>query len=461
MDALVLSKIQFAVTIFYHFLFVPLTIGLVIICAIIETKYFRTKNPLYLQMAEFWGKLFTINMVIGVVTGVTMEFQFGTNWSIYSKFMGDIFGSPLAIEALVAFFLESTFIGVWIFGRKKFSPKIRMISMWCVAVGTNLSALWIITANGFMQNPVGYEIVNGKAQMVDFGALVTNPYAWFMFFHTVVGCYICGSFFVMAVSAYNILRKKSIEMFKKSFKYGLVMATVASILTPIIGHQFGAYTAKVQPTKAAAIEAIWDSGENVSMPLILFTDGEGKPIIDAIKIPGLASFLYTNSFDGKIKGLTELDAENRAQIKAEQGVDLKEGEGIPPVAAVFYSFRIMVTLGIFFIFASLYGVYLWRTKKLEKTKWYLKLITWSVLLPYVAINLGWAVTEMGRQPFVVVGELLTSQAASPLHPAQVWFSLICLILFYMILIVADVYLMLKYIKKGPEKLEEGGAEHAA
>ncbi len=445
MEAVMLSRIQFAVTIFYHFLFVPLTIGLVIICAVIETKFARTRNPLYERMGDFWGKLFTINLVLGIVTGIAMEFQFGTNWSEYSKYMGDIFGSPLAIEALVAFFLESTFIGVWIFGRKRFSPVMRAVSMWCVAIGTNLSALWIITANGFMQNPVGYKLAEdgSKLLMEDFGAVVTNPYAWFIFFHTVIACYLVGSFFVMGISAWHIRRKSNVELFKKSFKYGLVMALFAATVTPLIGHKFGEYTAKMQPAKAAAMEAIWETGTQ-DFPLVKFTNAEGESTVEMFNIPKLGSYMYTGDFNGTVTGLNDIPEDMR-----------------PPVGLVFYSFRGMVTIGVILMFLSWYGLYLYRSKKLFKKNWYTKVLPFAIILPYLAINMGWIVTEVGRQPWAVYGLMLTEDAASPLAPAQIIFSLGSLVVFYTILLIANVYLMIKYARKGPEEAASGGVKHVA
>lgn len=440
MDALMLSRVQFAMTVFYHFLFVPLTIGLVILVAVMETKYYRSRNPLYKQMAEFWGRLFVINFVLGVVTGITMEFQFGTNWSEYSKFMGDIFGAPLAIEALVAFFLESTFIAVWIFGRNKFSPKIRVLSMWMVALGTNISALWIITANGFMQNPVGYMLAEdgSKVIMTDFAALLLNPYTWWMFFHTVIACYVVGSFFVLGISSYHLLRRQNVEFFKKSFKYGLAMALFAVTLTPIIGHSFGTYTTQVQPAKAAAMEAIWESGVQ-DFSVLSFVDSKGERVFDQITIPQLGSLMYTNRFSGEVIGLNDIPADER-----------------PPVAPVFYSFRAMVLLGFFFLALAWTGFYYFKTNKLLDKKWYLRTMLWSIVLPYIAINLGWVVTEMGRQPWAVYGLMRTADAVSPIPSAQVWFSLISLIIFYTVLLIANVYLMIKFARKGPDPLVDGG-----
>jgi len=447
-DVLLLSRFQFAITIFYHFLFVPLTIGLVILVACMETQYARTLNPTYRKMANFWGKLFTINFVMGIITGITMEFQFGTNWSEYSKYMGDIFGSPLAIEALVAFFLESTFMGIWLFGKDKISPKFRAFCMWMVALGTNISALWIITANGFMQNPVGYVVRNGRAELNDFWALVTNPYAWNMFFHTVIGCYIVGAFFVMAISAYHLLRKNEVEFFKKSFKFGLLLGLFAATVTPFMGHQSGVSAAKYQPAKGAAMEAVWETGKGQGFSIVQIPDVKNEKNFEFLTIPKLGSFFYTNSFDGEIVGLKDIPKEDR-----------------PNVNLVYYSFRLMVALGMFFMALTWYGFYLNRKGKLENSKRYLKITIWSVLLPYIAINAGWIVAEVGRQPWTVYKLMRTAESVSPISVPQIWFSLISLILFYTLLLIADVYLMLKFAKKGPAALKEpateGGVAHVS
>jgi cytochrome d ubiquinol oxidase subunit I len=447
-DVLLLSRIQFAVTVFYHFLFVPLTIGLVVLVAFMETKYARTLNPLYRQMADFWGKLFTINFVMGVVTGITMEFQFGTNWSEYSKYMGDIFGSPLAIEALLAFFLESTFIGIWIFGRDKISPKLRAFSMWMVALGTNISALWIITANGFMQNPVGYVIRNNRVELENFWEVLTNPYAWHMFFHTVVSCYIVGSFFVMAISAYHLLRKNEVPFFKKSFKFALALGIFGATLTPFIGHQSGVFASKMQPAKGAALEAVWETQSEMPFHIIQIPDPENeRNAFEALSIPKLGSFFYTNTFDGKVTGLKDIPKEDR-----------------PNVALTFYSFRLMVALGVFFMITTWYGFYLYKKNKLVESPRFLKMVLWSVLLPYIAINAGWMVAEVGRQPWTVYGLMRTAEAVSPITVPEVLFSMISLVAFYTVLLVADVYLIVKYAKKGPSKLnmeEEGGLSHVS
>lgn len=438
-EVLLLSRLQFAITVFYHFLFVPMTIGVVILVAVMETKFARTGLPLYRRMADFWGKLFAINFVLGVITGITMEFQFGTNWSEYSRYVGDIFGSPLAIEALLAFFLESTFMGIWLFGKNKFSPKMRAFAIWMVALGTNISALWIITANGFMQNPVGYKLAEGRVELESFTELVTNPYAWHMFFHTVVSCYIVGSFFVMAVSAYHMLKKNDVPFFKKSFKYALTMALVASTLTPFIGHQSGVYATSVQPAKGAAMEAVWETQSEMPFHIIQIPDPENKTnAFEALSIPKLGSFFYTNSFDGTVTGLNDIPADEQ-----------------PNVALTYYSFRAMVVLGLFFVFISWYAFYLYRKNKLENSTKFLKVVLYSVLLPLIAINLGWMVAEVGRQPWAVYGLMKTSDAVSPIAMGQIWFSLVGLVVFYTILLIADVYLLIKYAKKGPVGVTDG------
>lgn len=439
LDVLLLSRIQFAVTIIYHFLFVPLTLGLVLLVAIMETLYASTKQDLYRRMADFWGKLFVINFALGVVTGITMEFQFGTNWSEYSKFMGDIFGAPLAIEALVAFFLESTFIGIWIFGRERF-PKLRALSMWMVALGTTLSSLWIITANGFMQNPVGYTIVDGRIHLENFWAVLFNPYVWYILVHTLVGSYIVGSFFVLGVSAYHLARKQHVEFFKKSFQIALILAMVATILAPITGDLSGKNAARVQPAKAAAMDAIWESGTGVAFEPFAIPDPKNeRNLLSGIKIPYLASILFTSNWDpnGYILGLKDIPVDER-----------------PPVALTFWSFRTMVGLGLFFIVVAYYAFYLQRKRKLLETTWFLRALPYMIPLPYVAINLGWVVTEVGRQPWIVYGLMKTADAVSPIAIGDILFSLTGLVVFYTSLIVADIYLLRKHAIAGPEPAQE-------
>lgn len=437
MDPVLLSRIQFAVTIAFHFLFVPLTLGLVILVAIMETLYRRTGKELYYKMAEFWGKIFLINFLLGVVTGITMEFQIGTNWSVYSHFMGDIFGAPLAIEAMVAFFLESTFIGIWVFGRHKF-PKLRTLSMWMVALGTTLSSLWIITANGFMQHPVGYELLPDKVILKDFWALVFNPYAWRILIHTLGASYVVGGFFVMGVSAYHLLRRPKDEVFNTSFRFGLILALIAATLQPVTGHISATAAVVDQPAKAAAMDSIWQSGPD--QPYYLFVvpkmDNTGN-LIEWGRIPYLGSLLYTDSLRGYVPGLDSIAPEDR-----------------PPVWMVTWSFRIMVWLGFLFLGATWYAFYLVRKKKLLDKPWLLKFFLYAIPLPYVATLLGWVVTEVGRQPWIVYGLMRTADAVSPLPPGQILFTLIGLVVFYGTLIVADIILIARTARKGYEGMED-------
>ncbi len=317
-----------------------------------------------------------------------------------------------------------------------------------VTLGTNISALWIITANGFMQNPVGYVIRNNRVELENFWEVLTNPYAWHMFFHTVVSCYIVGSFFVMAISAYHLLRKNEVPFFKKSFKFALALGIFGATLTPFIGHQSGVFASKMQPAKGAALETVWETQSEMPFHIIQIPDPENeRNAFEAISIPKLGSFFYTNTFDGKVTGLKDIPKEDR-----------------PNVALTFYSFRLMVALGVFFMITTWYGFYLYKKNKLVESPRFLKMVLWSVLLPYIAINAGWMVAEVGRQPWTVYGLMRTAEAVSPITVPEVLFSMISLVAFYTVLLVADVYLIVKYAKKGPSKLimeEEGGLSHVS
>ena len=435
MDTVTLSRLQFAITAGFHFIFVPLTLGLSLLVAWMETLYVRTGDELYLRMTKFWGKLFLINFVIGVVTGITLEFQFGTNWAEYSKYVGDIFGVPLAIEATVAFFLESVFIGVWIFGWDRVSKKVHCLSIWVVALAGSLSALWILIANGWMQYPVGYVIRNGRAEMVDFWAVLTSPYGWLKFGHTIVAGYVVGAFFVMGISAYHILRKQHVAFFKRSFKMASAFALASAILVFVIGDFHGAEVGKVQPTKLAAMEALWETQRGVPLSLILIPDPKNeRNAVEAISIPGLASFLAHRDWNAEMKGLKEFPKKDR-----------------PPVMEVFVSFRAMVGLGSLFIVLALVAWYLARKDRLESYPLFLRIMLYAIPLPYIAAQLGWIVAEVGRQPWIVYGVLRTSDAVSKnLEPSQVLASLIGFGLLYSFLGILDIYLLAKFARKGPE-----------
>lgn len=436
MDAIALSRLQFAMTAGFHWIFVPLTLGLIILVAMMETMYVRTGNPLYLKMTKFWGKLFLINFAIGVVTGITMEFQFGMNWAEYSKYVGDIFGAPLAIEATVAFFLESTFLGVWIFGWKKISKKAHLFAVWMVALGSNLSALWILVANAWMQHPVGFELKHGRAEMVDFGALIFSPYAWSKFFHSISCGWVVASFFVMGVSAYHLLRKNETDFFKKSLKFGAAFGLAASLFLAVLGDTSGVEVAKSQPTKFAAMESLWETQKGAPEYLFAIPDAANeRNSVEILPIPKLASFLAFHDWNAEVKGLKDYAPELR-----------------PPVGLTFFSFRIMVMLGCLMLFITLMAVIYSKTGSIADKGWFLKILLWSIPLPYIAGQLGWIVAEVGRQPWIVYGLMKTSDAVSVnLTPAHVILSLVGFVGFYSLLGIIDIYLLVKYSKKGPER----------
>ena len=430
LDLLYLSRLQFAITVAFHFLFVPLTLGLALLVAYMETVYYKTKDETWRKMADFWGRIFKINFAIGLVTGLAMTFQFGTNWGPYSEFMGDVFGSPLAVEALMAFFLEGTFFGAWIFLDRN-RQKLKAFSMWMVALGTNISSLWIITANGFMQNPVGYELLpdGSKVVMTDFLALVTNSYVWYMLVHTLLSAYLLTAFVILGICAYQFLKKNDSEVFKRSFKIAIVIALATSILLPVLGHGYAQYVTEIQPAKGAAMDAIWETGSSVPMYLIQVPDAStGSNSVELLGIPGLASFLYTGSFSGTITGLNQMPADE-----------------IPPVGMVFWNFKLMTMLGFLFIVEALAGLYLQKTGKLYKSDLYLKLMQWSIPLPFIAIIAGWNVAEIGRQPWIVYGLLKTPDGISMVPTSEVMLSVVLITGFYAILWVFEYYLIKKTV----------------
>lgn len=431
MDTLMLSRLQFAFATFIHFIFVPLTLGLSWIIAVMETKYVRTGDETYKKMAKFWGKLFLINFALGIVTGITLEFQFGTNWSRYSAYVGDIFGSLLAIEATAAFFLESTFIGVWVFGWDKLSKKMHCAAIWIVAIAANLSAIWIIIANGFMQNPLGYVIRNGRAELADFIAVITNGFAWSQFMHTVFAAYALAGFFVMGVSAWHLLRKQHVEFFTKSFRIGLPFALVFSIAVAVQGDHHGKQVAEIQPAKLAAMESQWDTRTNAPMYLFLIPDESGeKNSVELFGVPGALSFLATGSMDGQVVGLKDFAPEDR-----------------PPVLLTFLSFRIMVAIGTLL---PILAIIAWvRRNKLTESPLLLRILVYAIPLPYIGLQAGWAVAEVGRQPWIVYGLMRTKDAVSMIDASQVAVSLAAFVVLYLLLAALDIFLLVKYSRKGP------------
>ncbi len=437
MDVVMLSRLQFAVAVFFHFIFVPLTLGLSVIIALMETRYVRTGDEFWKKQAKFWGKLFVINFTLGVVTGITLEFQFGTNWSRYSEYVGDIFGSLLAIEATVAFFLESTFLAVWHFGWNRVGKKLHLTSIWLVALAGNLSALWIILANGFMQNPVGYYIneVTKRAELANFYEVVTNPYGWGMFAHTILASWVLGGFFVLGVSSWHLLRGSNTDFFRRAFKMVAPFTLIFALLLALSGDQQGKTVAKYQPAKLAAMEAHWETHTDVSFYLLVWPDPENETnTVQAIGIPGLLSWIAFDDVHAEVKGLKAFAKEDR-----------------PPVLPTFLTFRTMVALGGLFLALSFWA-FLQRKKDVPNSL-LLKLLVLNIPLPYIGLMVGWAVTEIGRQPWIVYNLMRTTDAVSPVPADNVLISLIAFIGVYSLLGILDIYLLRKFAIKGPDAQE--------
>ena len=443
MSEVLLARWQFGITSTYHFLFVPLTLGLSVLVAIMETMYVRTGNPLYRKMTEFWGKLFLVNFSMGVVTGIVQEFHFGMNWAEYSRFMGDIFGAPLALEALSAFFLESTFLGLWIFGWDRLSPKMHAACMWLVAFGSNLSAFWILVANSFMQSPTGYVLQNGRAEMVDFFALITNRYVWGQVPHTLLGGLTTAGVFITAISAYYLLKKKHVDMATSSIRIGLVAMVLGAFLTAGTGHLQAQFIAKEQPMKLAAMEALWESADPAPLAIAVSVDEKNQRNNFEVGLPGVLSLLAYDSFQGEVKGIKEL------QAAAEQ----KYGPGnyIPEVTPLFWSFRVMVVSGVWMIGIGALSLWLLYRNRIETSSGLLKALLWTLPIPYLANSSGWFVTEGGRQPWIVVGLQKVAQGVSTnVTSTEIWISMIGFTVIYAVLAAAAVYLVRKFILKGPE-----------
>ena len=450
MDPVILSRLQFAITTVYHFFFVPLTLGLGWVVAILETLYIRSGNEVYKRLTKYWGKLFLITFAMGVVTGIVQEFQFGMNWSEYSRYVGDIFGAPLAFEALLAFFLESTFLGIWLFGWDKLSKKTHAAAIWLVAIGSNLSAIFILLANGFMQHPVGYVLKNGRAEMVDFGALLTNPRGWYLFWHTISSGFATAAFFILGISAYHILRKQAsdaeqTDAFKRSFYIAGIIGLIATVSVVLSGHIQGGYLREVQPMAAAASEALWDTDDPADFSAVAIFDQSGKKEVWSLKIPKILSFLYYFRMEGEVEGVNQI----QEQYEQKYG----PGDYRPNVAIPFWTFRIMVGAGFLMVAASAYALYLpWKKWPAKWTRW-IKWMVFGISLPYIANTCGWILTETARQPWIVTGLLKTQDGVSPLQPGMILASLIGYTLLYAALMVADVYLLVKYARAGLDSAE--------
>lgn len=448
MDAIDLARLQFATTTIYHYIFVPLTLGLSLIVAIMQTQYYRTGDETYKRMTKFWGKLFLINFAMGVVTGIVQEFQFGMNWSEYSRFVGDIFGAPLAIEALMAFFIESTFLGLWIFGWDRLSKGVHLACIWLVAIATSLSSLWILIANAFMQHPVGYEVVDGRAQMVDFGALITNARIFYQFPHVVLAGMSTGAFFVIGVSAYRLLKASDDgerRMFRISMTIGLVFGLSGIITTVGSGHAQAQYMVDTQPMKLASAEGLWESEDPAALSLFQIGDEKDRTSVINLQIPWLLSLLSFNTPDGMVQGINPLNKQFQEEYADQYGPD---ADYVPPaIWLTYWSFRAMVGAGVAMTLLSLYGLWLRRRGRLLASRRFLRLLVIAIALPYLANATGWMLTEVGRQPWIVYGLMRIEEAVSPsVSASMLWISLVGFVLLYGALAIADFYLLQKYAR---------------
>ncbi|MGQ9643939.1 MAG: cytochrome ubiquinol oxidase subunit I [Ignavibacterium sp.] len=441
MDVEILSRLQFAITIAFHYIYPPLSIGLGVFMVITEGMYLKTKDKFYEQMTKFWVKVFALTFAIGVATGIVMEFEFGTNWATYSRFVGDVFGSALAAEGIFAFFLESGFLAVLVFGWDKVGPKMHFFSTLMVALGSMFSAIWIVVANSWMQTPAGYHIVgeglNARAEITDFWAMVLNPSSIDRLLHTISGCWLAGAFLVISVSGYYLIKDKHIRFAKSSIKIALVIALVASLFQLFTGHQSAVGVAKNQPAKLAAMEAVFDDQTNAPLYLFGWVNENNQEVKFGIAIPSLLSYLIGWDANTKVTGLNSFPEDER-----------------PPVNIVFQAYHLMVAIGFMLIGISVLGVFLWWKGTLFKHRWLLWIFVFSVLLPQIANQVGWITAEVGRQPWIVYGLMKTSEGLSKaVQAGQVWYSLIMFTLIYIGLFILFIYLLNSKIQHGPEEAD--------
>ncbi|MBN2425410.1 MAG: cytochrome ubiquinol oxidase subunit I [Calditrichaceae bacterium] len=447
MDVEILARLQFAVTIGFHYIYPPLSIGLGVLLVIMEGMFLKTGNKVYETMTKFWVKIFSLTFAIGVATGIVMEFEFGTNWATYSRYVGDIFGSALAAEGIFAFFLESGFLAILVFGWNKVSPKMHFFSTIMVALGSMLSAVWIVVANSWQQTPAGYHIVGegmqARAEITDFWEMVFNPSSIDRLTHVLSGCWQAGAFLVLSVSAYYVLKNRHIDLSLKSIKIALILAAFASLFQLYTGHQSAIGVSETQPAKLAALEAHYDSSAAAALYLFGWVEDDQQEVKFGVAIPGLLSFLISGDFNHPVTGLNAFDPADR-----------------PPVNIVFQTYHLMVAIGFALIGISLLGLFLWQRKRLEKTKWYLYILVFSVLLPQAANQLGWISAEVGRQPWIVYNLLRTSDALSKAVDAgQVLFSLILFAIIYIFLFALFLFLLNNKIQHGPERADELSSEY--
>lgn len=447
MDVEILSRIQFAFTIAFHYIYPPLSIGLGVALVIMEGFYLKTKNPVWQQMTKFWVKVFALTFALGVATGIVMEFEFGTNWATYSRYVGDVFGSALAAEGIFAFFLESGFLAILVFGWNKVSPKVHFFSTVMVSIGSMMSAVWIVVANSWMQTPAGFHIVgdgmNARAEITDFWGMVFNPSSVDRLTHTLSGAWLAGAFLIMSIAAFYILKKKHLEFAEKSFKVGLGIAVFASLFQLFTGHQSAIGVSRNQPAKLAAFEAHYDSSNVADLYLFGWVNEDKREVKFGVAIPKFLTFLIHNDFETPVRGLDSFDKND-----------------VPPINIVFQTYHLMVAIGMSLIGLSLIGLFYLYKGSLFKKGWLLKIFVAAVLLPQVANQVGWYSAEIGRQPWIVYNLLRRSDALSKAVEAnQVLFSLILFAVIYALLLVLFLFLLNEKIKHGPENAETISSEY--
>lgn len=441
MDVEILSRLQFAFTIAFHYIYPPLSIGIAIILVIMEGLYLKTKDKFFENMTKFWVKVFALTFAIGVATGIVMEFEFGTNWAAYSRFVGDVFGSALAAEGIFAFFLESGFLALLVFGWDKVGPKMHFFSTIMVSLGSMFSAVWIVVANSWQQTPAGFHVVgegiNARAEITDFWAMVFNPSSVDRLLHVLSGCWLAGAFLIISVSAYYLLRNRHIRFAKASIKIALVVVMIASLFQLFTGHRSAVGINKNQPAKLAAMEAVFNDQTEAPLYLFGWVDEDNQKVNFGIAIPGMLSYLIGLDSNTEVTGLNSFKEDDR-----------------PPVNIVFQAYHLMVAIGFTLIAISLLGIFFWWRGTLFKQRWMLWIFVFSVLLPQIANQVGWITAEVGRQPWIVYGLLRTSEGLSKVVEAgQVWFSLILFTVIYAGLFILFIYLLNEKIQHGPEEVD--------
>jgi cytochrome bd ubiquinol oxidase subunit I len=443
-DALDLARWQFGITTVYHFLFVPLTIGLSVLVAGLQTAWFRTGKAKYKRLTRFWGKLFLVNFAMGVVTGIVQEFQFGMNWSDYSRFVGDVFGAPLAMEGLVAFFLESTFLGLWIFGWDRLSPRVHLATIWLAALGTVFSAYFILAANSWMQHPVGYEFnpETGRAELTSIWAVLTNSTTLATFPHTITAAFMTAGAFMTGIAAWYLLRGRHVDLMRTSARLGMVVVLVSGVGVAVSGDAQARIMTEQQPMKMAAAEALYETETGADFSLLTVGTLDGSEEVFAIKVPALLSYLSTNSFDGEVEGIDDLQAAYEQTYGA--------GDYTPNIPVAYWAFRLMIGFGALAALLALWGLWITRRGRAPASPWFTRAALVTIFLPLFANSFGWIFTEMARQPWVVFGVLQTDAAVSPgVSAGEVLTSMVVFTVLYGVLAVVEVGLLVRLVKAGP------------